>query len=159
MIFHSKAKDEGFAAEDRLPTAHRITPLPVPPYTAVETPTTMARVILIEDDALVRTLLMRRMTLAGWNVIPMKDGRGLGELLAHEAVDLLVIDLGLPYVDGLSLVEGLRARGIGTPVLVISAYELPHLHATVQSAGANDLVQKPFDQEELMARMAMLLAA
>ena len=45
------------------------------------------------------------------------------------------------------------------PVLVISAYELPHLHATVQSAGANDLVQKPFDQEELIGRMARLLAA
>ena len=119
----------------------------------------MARVILIEDDALVRTLLMRRMTLTGWNVIPMKDGRGLEALLANEPVDLLVIDLGLPYVDGLALVEGLRARGIETPVLVISAYELPHLHATVQGAGANDLVQKPFDQEELIARMAMLLAA
>lgn len=119
----------------------------------------MARVILIEDDALVRTLLMRRMIQAGWSVIPMKDGRGLEDLLAGEKVDLLVVDLGLPYMDGLALVEGLRARGIETPVLVISAYELPHLHATLKNAGANDLVQKPFDQEELIGRMARLLAA
>ena len=119
----------------------------------------MARVILIEDDALVRTLLMRRMTLAGWSVIPMKDARGLDALLADEAVDLMVIDLGLPHIDGLSVVEGLRAQGINLPVLVITAYELPHLHATLQSAGANDLVQKPFDQEELIGRMARLLAA
>jgi two-component system OmpR family response regulator len=119
----------------------------------------MARVILIEDDALVRTLLMRRMIQAGWSVIPMKDGRDLEAMLAVEKVDLLVMDLGLPYMDGLTLVEGLRARGIETPVLVISAYELPHLHETLQSAGANDLVQKPFDQEELIGRMAKLLAA
>jgi len=119
----------------------------------------MARVILIEDDALVRTLLMRRMTQAGWSVIPMKDARGLNELLQAERVDLLVVDIGLPDMDGLSLVEGLRARGITTPVLVITAYELPHLYTTAQGAGANDLVQKPFDQEELIARMARLLAA
>jgi CheY-like chemotaxis protein len=56
-------------------------------------------------------------------------------------------------------VESLRAQGIETPVLVISAYELPHLHDTLRHAGANDLVQKPFDQEELIRRMARLLAA
>jgi DNA-binding response OmpR family regulator len=119
----------------------------------------MARVVLIEDDALVRTLLMRRMIQAGWGVIPMKDARGLDALLAAERVDLLVMDVGLPDIDGLSVVEGLRARGITTPVLVITAYELPHLYTTAQGAGANDLVQKPFDQEELIARMARLLAA
>jgi two-component system, OmpR family, response regulator PrrA len=119
----------------------------------------MARVILIEDDALVRTLLMRRMIQAGWSVIPMKDGRGLEDMLAAEKVDLLVIDLGLPFVDGSVLVESLRAQGIETPVLIISAYELPHLHDTLRHAGANDLVQKPFDQEELIRRMARLLAA
>jgi DNA-binding response OmpR family regulator len=119
----------------------------------------MARVVLIEDDALVRTLLMRRMTLAGWSVIPLRDTRGLEHLLASEPVDLLVMDVGLPHGDGLSAVEGLRAQGITTPVLVITAYELPHLHTAARSVGANDLVQKPFDQEELIARMARLLAA
>ncbi len=119
----------------------------------------MPRVILIEDDALVRTLLMRRMTTAGWCVIPLRDGRDLDATLAQNEVDLLVVDLGLPYIDGLALVEGIRARGIETPVLVISAYELPHLHETAKSSGANDLLQKPFDQEELIVRMGRLLAA
>jgi DNA-binding response OmpR family regulator len=119
----------------------------------------MARVILIEDDALVRTLLMRRMTQAGWSVIPMKDGRGLEDMLAVDKVDLLVMDLGLPYMDGMALLETLRARGIETPVLVISAYELPLLRESLRTAGASDLVQKPFDQEELIGRMARLLAA
>jgi DNA-binding response OmpR family regulator len=119
----------------------------------------MPRAILIEDDALVRTLLMRRMLTAGWSVVALRDGRDLEQVLAHEAADLLVIDLGLPYIDGLALVETLRARGIRTPVLVISAYELPHLHESARSTGADDVLLKPFDPEELVARMNRLLAA
>ena len=76
-----------------------------------------------------------------------------------EGALLSLLDLGLPHVDGLSLLEDLRSRGITTPVLVLTAYELPHLHATVRSTGANELVQKPYDQEELIARMRRLLAA
>ncbi|MBS1583021.1 MAG: response regulator transcription factor [Bacteroidetes bacterium] len=119
----------------------------------------MPHVILVEDDALVRTLLGRRIEAAGWRLTALKDGRELDQVLAAEDADLLVMDLGLPYVDGLALVEGLRARDVRTPVLIISAYELPHLRATVQDSGADDLLQKPFDQEELIARMQLLLAA
>jgi DNA-binding response OmpR family regulator len=119
----------------------------------------MPSVILIEDDGLVRTLLMRRMVAAGYRVTALRDGRELEKVIADNPVDMLVIDLGLPYIDGFALVEGLRARGIRTPVLVISAYELPHLFGSAKSAGANDVLLKPFDQEELIARMGRLLAA
>ncbi len=119
----------------------------------------MARVILIEDDPLVRTLMMRRLTGAGWSVIALRDGRDLDDILSTQKVDLLVVDLGLPYIDGFALIEHLRARGIDTPVLAITAHDLPHMRATVQGAGANDLIQKPFDQEELLRRMNGLLAA
>ncbi len=119
----------------------------------------MPHVLLIEDDALVRKLLEKRLITAGWKVTALRDGR---QLLAHvhEApLDLILIDLGLPHMDGLTLVEDLRANGILTPVLVLTAYDLPHLHATVQSTGANDLVHKPYDQEELIERMQRLIAA
>ncbi len=53
----------------------------------------------------------------------------------------------------------MRANGDRTPVLVISAYELPHLHEAARSSGADDVLQKPFDQEELIDRMQRLLAA
>jgi DNA-binding response OmpR family regulator len=119
----------------------------------------MPRVILIEDDALVRTLLMRRMLEDGWDVTALRDGRELEKVIDMRQPDLLVVDLGLPYVDGFALVEALRARGVRTPVLVISAYELPHLHEAARNSGANDVLQKPFDQEELMERMGRLLAA
>ena len=119
----------------------------------------MARVILIEDDALVRTLLMRRMLAAGWSVTALRDGRELEQVMAEHTADLLVIDLGLPYIDGFALVEGLRARGCNLPVLAISAYDLPHLHESARTSGANDVLQKPFDQDELIARMERLKAA
>lgn len=119
----------------------------------------MLHVILIEDDALVRTLLARRMTEAGWSVTALRDGRLLEEQIEATPADLLVVDIGLPHRDGLTLVEMLRRRGITAPVLIISAYELPHLHATVRDAGADGLLEKPFDQEELIERMQRLLAA
>jgi DNA-binding response OmpR family regulator len=119
----------------------------------------MPHVIIIEDDALVRKLLEKRLVTAGWRVTALRDGRSLAELVALDKADLIVMDLGLPHVDGLSLVEELRAAGVETPVLVLTAYDLPHLHATVRGTGANDLVQKPYDQEELLLRMARLLAA
>lgn len=119
----------------------------------------MAHVILIEDDALVRTLLEKRLVLAGWRVTALRDGRELAATVQRDPADLILLDLGLPHVDGLSLVEQLRAQGITTPILVLTAYDLPHLHATVRSTGANDLVQKPYDPEVLLEHMQRLLAA
>lgn len=129
-------------------------PLPV-----VAVYSTMRHVVLVEDDALVRKLLEKRLVSAGWQVTAMRDGRGLSEFLRVAKADILLVDLGLPHIDGLALVEDLRAQGIDTPVMVLTAYDLPHLHATVRSTGADELVQKPYDPEELLLRMARLLAA
>jgi DNA-binding response OmpR family regulator len=119
----------------------------------------MPHVILVEDDALVRKLLEKRLVLAGWEVSALRDGSHLLERITQHPADLILLDLGLPGADGLTLVEQLRACGINTPILVLTAYELPHLHATVRGTGANDLLQKPYDQEELIERMRRLLAA
>jgi len=119
----------------------------------------MAHVVLVEDDALVRKLLEKRLIAAGWRVSALRDGRGLTVHMKQYPADLILIDLGLPHIDGRTLVEDLRAQGITTPVMVLTAYDLPHLHATVRSTGADELVQKPYDQEELIQRMERLLAA
>ncbi len=119
----------------------------------------MAYVVLVEDDALVRKLLEKRLIAAGWLVSGLRDGRGLLAHLGSHPADLILIDLGLPHIDGLALVENLRANGIDTPVMILTAYDLPHLHATVRSTGANELVRKPYDPEELLRRMQRLLAA
>ncbi|MCL4282695.1 MAG: response regulator [Flavobacteriales bacterium] len=119
----------------------------------------MRHVMIVEDDAWVRRAIAHRAMDAQWRVTTLNDGRELERMLQDEPADLLVIDLGLPHVDGLSLVEELRSRGIGIPVIIITAYELPHLRTTVSGAGANDLLQKPFDTDDLFQRMERLLAA
>lgn len=119
----------------------------------------MPHVLLVEDDALVRKLLEKRLEQAGWAVTALRDGGQLLKRIAERTADLILIDLGLPGADGLTLVEQLRAHGITAPILVLTAYELPHLHATVRGVGANDLVQKPYDQEALIARIGQLMAA
>ena len=119
----------------------------------------MPHVIVIEDDALVRKLLEQRLIAEGWVVTALRDARGLQGRLKHTAADLVVVDLGLPYLDGLTVVEQLRADGIEVPILVLTAYELPHLYATVRSTGANELMSKPYDQEDLVRRIQQLLAA
>ena len=119
----------------------------------------MHHVVLIEDDALVRMLLAKRLEAAGWSVTALRDARGLDALLADCPADLIVADLGLPYLDGLAVVEGVRARGLSVPVLVLTAYDLPHLEEAVLGAGADALVRKPYDQDELVERMRRLMAA
>ena len=119
----------------------------------------MPHVVLVEDDALVRKLLEKRLLAASWQVSALRDGRGLLAHVQQHPADLILLDLGLPHIDGLALVENLRACGIDTPVMILTAYDLPHLHATVRSTGANELIQKPYDQEELLKRMHRLLAA
>lgn len=119
----------------------------------------MPHVVLLEDDPLVRTLLTHRMLRNGWRVSALADARGLDALLEAGLPDLIVVDIGLPHLDGLAVVEDLRARGLTVPVLVLTAYEQPHLIAAVRSAGADDLVQKPCDNELLLERMQRLMAA
>ena len=119
----------------------------------------MPHVMLIEDDPMVRLLVAHHLLDHGWRVTTLKDGSDLDRMMQDEPVDLLLIDLGLPHVDGLSLVENLREQGNTTPVLIITAYELPHLLAMVEGSGANDLLQKPFGEDDLFNRMQRLIAA
>ena len=119
----------------------------------------MSHVVLVEDDALVRKLLEKRLVLAGWQVSSLRDGSGLVDLLRVRPADLVLLDLGLPRVDGLALAEELRANGIDTPVMIVTAYDQPNLQAVVRSTGANALVRKPYDPEELLEQMRRMLAA
>ncbi len=119
----------------------------------------MPHVMIIEDDALMRRLIAFSAMDRQWRVTTLPDGRQLGQMLQDEPADLLLIDLGLPHGDGLSLLEDLRAKGNMIPVLVITAHELPHLRETVQGAGANGLLQKPLDVDDLLQQMDLLLAA
>ncbi len=119
----------------------------------------MPHVMIIEDDAVIRKMIAYQAMDSHWRVTTLCDGRELERMLQDEPADLLLVDLGLPHIDGLALVEELRAKGNRIPVLVITAYELPHLRDTVKGVGANDLLHKPLDPDELMHRMQRLLKA
>jgi DNA-binding response OmpR family regulator len=116
----------------------------------------MTRVLLAEDDAAIAEPLARALRREGYEVDVRADGR---EALAGatEGVDLLVLDLGLPGMDGLEVCRELRAQGQTVPVLVLTARADEVDTVVGLDAGADDYVTKPFRLAELLARARALL--
>jgi DNA-binding response OmpR family regulator len=116
----------------------------------------MTRVLLAEDDAGIAEPLARAYRREGYEVDVRADGR---EALAGaiEGVDLLVLDLGLPGMDGLEVCRELRAQGHAVPVLVLTARADEVDTVVGLDAGADDYVTKPFRLAELLARSRALL--
>ena len=115
-----------------------------------------ARLLLVEDDAALRTMLTELLTDSGYAVEAAADGqRGLHLGLTHP-FDVLLLDRRLPVVEGLDLLAGLRSRGVTTPVLMLSAIAQPADRVEGLDAGAEDYLGKPFDVDELLARLRAL---
>jgi two-component system, OmpR family, response regulator len=115
-----------------------------------------ARLLLVEDDAALRTMLTELLTDGGYTVEAAADGqRGLHLGLTHP-FDVLLLDRRLPVVEGLDLLAGLRSRGVTTPVLMLSAIAQPADRVEGLDAGAEDYLGKPFDVDELLARLRAL---
>ncbi len=114
-------------------------------------------VLLIEDDADLAGLLERVLTAERYDVTTAPDGqRGL-HLALSRSFDVLVVDRGLPAIEGLDLVARLRASGLTTPVLVLSARGTTQDRVDGLDAGAEDYLTKPFELAELLARLRALL--
>ncbi len=115
------------------------------------------RLLLVEDDEMVGKSLQRGLVQAGFSVDWVRDGREAELALGHGIHDLTILDLGLPKVDGMKLLEMLRSRGNGMPVLIASARDTVRDKIAGLEAGADDYVLKPFDLDELIARVRALL--
>jgi two-component system, OmpR family, response regulator QseB len=116
-----------------------------------------ARLLLVEDDPDLRSMLTELLTDNGYAVEAAADGqRGL-HLGLTRAFDVLLLDRRLPVVDGMDLLTGLRSRGMTTPVLMLSALTQPDDRVAGLDAGAEDYLGKPFDIDELLARLRALL--
>jgi len=115
------------------------------------------RLLLVEDDAMVGKALQQGLVQAGFSVDWVRDGRKAEATLAHGVHDLTILDLGLPEVDGMALLKSLRARGDAMPVLIASARDTVRDRIAGLEAGADDYVLKPFDLDELIARVRALL--
>ncbi len=114
-------------------------------------------ILLVEDDADLARLLDRVLTDEGYAVTRAGDGHTGLHLALTQPVDAMIVDRGLPAVDGLDLIARLRSRGVGTPILVLSARNSTEDRVEGLDAGAEDYLTKPFELTELLARVRALL--
>jgi two-component system OmpR family response regulator len=115
------------------------------------------RVLIVEDEVALSRQLASSLGSAGYAVDCAADGERADFLAHSERYDLVVLDLGLPRVDGLTLLRRWRDAGLSTPVLVLTARGGWHEKVQGIDAGADDYVAKPFRMEEVLARLRALL--
>ncbi len=117
----------------------------------------MTRVLLAEDDLLISEPLARALRREGYDVDVRKEGSSALDIALRGDPDVVVLDLGLPGLDGLEVCRRLRAEGHGTPVLILTARADEVDTVVGLDAGADDYVTKPFRLAELLARVRALL--
>ncbi|MGQ9371100.1 response regulator transcription factor [Azospirillum sp. ST 5-10] len=115
------------------------------------------RVLVVEDDPELGAQLVRRLEREGHAVDLARDGEEGGFLGATEPYDAIVLDLGLPKVDGLTVLRAWRRDGVTVPVLILTARGDWHDKVEGIDAGADDYLAKPFSPEELLARIRALI--
>ncbi len=115
------------------------------------------RLLFIEDDAMIRDSVSSGLRHDGFTVDTVADGSAGMLALKNHAYDLLLLDLGLPRIDGISLLTMLRQQGNLIPVLILTARDAVADRVKGLNAGADDYLVKPFDLQELAARIHALL--
>lgn len=110
------------------------------------------KILVIEDDKLIRNLIKMTLETHGYKYIAANNGEvALMEVTSHNP-DIILLDLGLPDIDGVSIIEKIRTWS-SIPIIVISARSEDHDKITALDAGADDYLTKPFSVEELLARL------
>jgi len=115
------------------------------------------RLLVVEDEAVLARQLAGALGQAGYAVDCAADGEQADFMVQTEQYDAVVLDLGLPKVDGLTLLKRWREQGVATPVLVLTARGSWHEKVQGIDGGADDYVAKPFQMEELLARLRALI--
>src|SRR3954464_2661867 len=115
------------------------------------------RILVVDDDRSVRDALRRALTLGGYDVEAVEDGRQALPRLSRSSPDAVVLDIGLPEVDGLEVCRRVRGAGDRTPILMLTARDAVSDRIDGLDAGADDYLAKPFDLGELKARIRALL--
>jgi DNA-binding response OmpR family regulator len=115
------------------------------------------KLLLVEDDALLGDGVRAGLKQAGFAVDWVQDGLAAKVALDSEDYDLLVLDLGLPKLSGMELLKSVRAKRASLPVLILTARDTVADRVAGLNAGADDYLVKPFDLDELIARLNALL--
>jgi len=115
------------------------------------------RILIVEDESLLANRLAATLGERGYAVDVAADGEGADFLISTEQYDAVILDLGLPRIDGLTLLERWRSGGIAVPVLVLTARGSWSEKVRGIDGGADDYLTKPFQMDELLARLRALI--
>lgn len=115
------------------------------------------RVLVVDDDADLRTSLRRALSLDGHEVLLAADGRSALTIVLNERPDGIVLDMGLPDIEGLEVCRRIRAASDTTPILILTARADTADRVRGLDAGADDYLAKPFEVPELLARVRAIL--
>ncbi|HKA78448.1 MAG TPA: response regulator transcription factor [Xanthobacteraceae bacterium] len=119
--------------------------------------TSALRVLVVDDEPPIRKLLRMGLSTQGYHIVEAPNGKTALELLSAEKPDLIILDLGLPDVQGLDLLRTMRARDEKVAIVVLSSRGDEAAKVQALDLGADDYVTKPFGTEELLARMRAAL--
>jgi two-component system, OmpR family, response regulator MprA len=119
--------------------------------------TEQARILVVDDEPAVQNALSRALTLERYEVAQAEDGRQALEQLGSATYDAVILDIAMPYVDGLEVCRRMREGGNRTPVLMLTARDQVDDRVAGLDAGADDYLVKPFALRELSARVRALL--
>lgn len=111
------------------------------------------RVLLVEDDPMIGNVVQQALRDASYAVDWVRDGQAALDTLAMLSYDLMLLDIGLPRVDGMAVLRALRAAGKDVPVLLLTARDATDDRVAGLDGGADDYLVKPFAMSELLARM------
>jgi len=131
--------------------------MPEGPVAGATAPGSGARLLVVDDDPDVRLSLKRALRYAGYSVTMAVHGAAALDYLARAPVDLIVLDVLMPMVDGFDTCRRIRERGDATPILVLTARDGIDDRVTGLEMGADDYLVKPFALRELLARIRALL--
>ena len=117
----------------------------------------MFNVLIVEDDKNTRKLMQAVLRADGYNTLTAEDGEEALEVLGHSHVDLIILDVMMPNMDGYELTKVLRENGTTTPILMVSAKQTQSDIKEGLRLGADDYMTKPTDDEEMLLRIKALL--
>lgn len=113
----------------------------------------MACILIAEDEPRISRFIEKGLRAQGYDVVHTPSGDGVVDILSASPIDLLLLDLGLPGLDGTNVLEAMRGQGIETPVIVLTARDDLSTKVASLDAGADDYITKPFRFDELLARI------
>lgn len=113
----------------------------------------MTRILIVEDEPRIAAFVSRGLEAAGYTTAVSDDGAEALDRAMRPDIDLVLLDVGLPTMDGFEVLRELRARGNPVPVIMLTARSSTHDTVEGLDAGANDYMSKPFTFEELLARV------